>query len=279
MLIFLFVVRSSVALSAQDEITWATPDWSPFYILKGQNKGKGIIDAPLQFFQKKLTHYHHANMVMNFARFFKEMTMESNLCIVGILKNNEREKITHYSIPYTLALTQRLIIKKERHSEFGEEEEVSLEQLLKNPNLDTIFTKGRAYQKLHPLIDQYKDKSHVFIRPSKLEQLIKMLFRDRISYLVEYPHAALAIANQISKDIKIMSLTIKEQVPYVVVHVGCTKNAWGKAIIDQVNQIIRSSKNSHEYQEALAGEDKFLDEGGIRARKQLFYEVFLPMTQ
>ena len=114
---------------------------------------------------------------------------------------------------------------------------ISFQSLLKEKQLKLGYVKDRSYGHiLMAFIDKYKNKANTFLYEGQSFStgLIKMMYADRIDYIIEYPWVAAYYRSRISgKNDELVSLQIEElkDNQYIVAGVACTKNAWGKTII------------------------------------------------
>ncbi len=278
-LLLLWTITFPIVLHAEDKIIWATPNWPPFHIVEGANKGKGISDAFIDYLQEKLKDYNHKIRQMNFARYHQSAQNGQKMCMVCLLKNPEREKVMHYSIPMMLSLAQSIVIKKSILTAYlGNPDEISLEELLNNPKLWVIFEKGRSYGKIDSLIQKYEHRNTVKIAPNKATSLFQMMLLDRVHYMIEYPYAIANMKHEYGNDVEIVTLRIKELPPYVVAYATCSKTEWGKMVIEKINRITQTQKHTSEYQELFRKRmEVCLDKKGRQRHKKLYYDVFLKM--
>ncbi len=278
-IISILFLCSSTALHSKDEIIWATNSWPPFTIVEGPNKEKGITDVLVNYLQKNLPGYDHKRKRMNYIRYFASAKNGHNICMAGLLKTAQRESIVHYSIPTALGLPQSVVTKRAIAKKyFGDVDEISIEKILQNAKLKVIFQKKRSYGIIDQYINKFKHQNNIEISLNRNISVFQMLQTDRIQYMVEYPYAiADMIKDSHQKGAEIITLKIKELPPFIRAHVTCSKTAWGKRVIDQINQVVRSKKNSPEYQTIFGDQEKYLDKKAIQRHKRLYFDEFLKM--
>lgn len=63
-----FVVLFACPAFAKDKIIWVDVDAPPFYILEGNEKGKGVVDEITLLLQKNMPQYDHEHQVINLSK-------------------------------------------------------------------------------------------------------------------------------------------------------------------------------------------------------------------
>ncbi len=267
------------SLPAEETIQWAVMDWPPFYFLDGENKGKGISETILKFYQSKLTKYNHEEIKMRLARYIRQAEDKKDICMYGLLKTPEREKDLYYSYATAFGVTQRIIMKTSTWKKLGQPETMSLEALLLKPDMSVIFQQKRAYGVLNHIINKYQHSENVNIGAQSGFQLIKMLLLDRIDYIVEYPYPVAMVSKKNKKLDLITSVRIEELPPYILSYCTCAKTPNGKKVIERINEIIRQYRASEEYWQTLSAGMNWMDKKSARYLKKLYKDMFLPMKE
>lgn len=258
-------------------ITWAVPNWPPFFIPAGPLAGQGISDGRQQFIQEKLTDYRHASVDMNFSRFFKQAAKYQNLCMVDLLKQHRREEWVEFSMPIAVTLPPALIISSQHQQQWQIKDQFPLAQLLRQFDKKVIFESDRSYGLLDNIIQNHLHLPQVRKSPINTSRLTNMLLNDRVDYMVEYPFAAFAIAKAMGRSKEIQTVTIAEQPRYLTAHVACTNNLWGQKVIRKINKIIKTHGASHEYRQAANTVMRFLPAKDQLQLNKIYDDVFLPM--
>ena len=242
-----------VMLSAGESITWAEADFPPIWILKGSDKGNGILDGLTSIYEKNLPEYEHHHTTANIARILSMMKEGQNVCHAGILKSTDRESFIYFSIPNAITSLHKIIVKKSRiNSLFGNSKDVSLEALLKNTNLKLGVSKSNSYgATIDKILEKYKEKDTILFRSGQDNHLglLRMLKEERIDYMVGYPWEIDYIARQIDARDEIAVIDIKEieGQQWTLSYVGCTKNEWGRRVIEKLNRILLKVRPNNEY--------------------------------
>ena len=102
--------------------------------------------------------------------------------------------------------------------------------------------------------------------------LIKMLFINRIDYIIEYSPIITYRAKILREDNPTESLLIEEvkDNSKLMVVVGCTKNAWGRKIIDKIDTILKKESKNPDFLEFRL---RWYDESSRQTLRK-FYQNF-----
>ena len=131
---------------------------------------------------------------------------------------------------------------------------------------------------LDKLINQYSTKGSFKILSNNASQLFNMVLLDRIQYMLEYPYAIADMKNKSENNTDdIVTIGLKEQIPYIVSYATCTKNAWGRKVIDRINSLIKNNKDTPDYREVFFKVNEYLDDNSKKRFERLYYEVYLQL--
>ncbi len=270
-LLLIFFIQTSSGL-AKENITWFAGDFPPFFIHTGPSKGKGTINAIVNFYKERMPEYEHSHIEANMPRFMKQAQDGEQWCHPWLLKTPEREKFLYYSIPITLALSNHLIIKKSKLSSFGEGNAVALAEILKNNQFTGRVVKGRSYgKKIDALIEQHQADFKIKQVIQEDTSLLKMILHERIDYTINYPPLAEYAAHTFRAQGKFISIPIKEAPAIQPAYVGCDKTLWGRKVIDRINEIARKERNSLQYRQLVT--ELWLDENSSRILQESYDEL------
>nr|WP_281255647.1 TIGR02285 family protein [Desulfamplus magnetovallimortis] len=276
LLLFTFIIASSSCLSkvySKDSITWMILDWPPWMILEGEDKGNGRFNHILKVAQDNLPEYDHVTEIMNWARFWHEVEQNNNICYPFGLKSGNRENLVYYSIPHTFVLPNAIIIKKADADKLGNPESYSIVTLLSDKRFNGYAEKNRSFtEKVDTLLKKYESGSNLTRVSARAESLIKMVSTGRIDYTIEYPIVAEYYNKKGDDTASITSIPISEMEPYSYVYLCCTKNEWGKRIIEKWNEVLRRIKTTDEYRSIT--EIGHTDKKELKLIRQ-YYEAFI----
>ena len=281
--IALMPVLFAPALSfAKESVTWMEAVMPPFLIQSGTLKDQGYGNQITRIIQEGLNDYQHEEMVTNITRHFYKFKQGEKVCSVGLFRTPEREEFMHFSMPSFLTLPAVIIIRKEALPEFAGQTTVRLADILKNTTITLGLAKDRSYgASLDEVLKQHRgSKNTVEVTGPELSlNLFKMLMKGRLDGILGLPEEALYQAEQLGIRDQLMTLTIEENLNGYEAwqsSVGCSKNAWGKAIIDRINAVLLAQRPTERYRAAY---ERWLDPNAIEQYRKVYEEVFLKKTQ
>ena len=269
---FLFCSSSGYA---KDTIVWAVADRPTSYILEGQDKGRGVVDEVYSVLFQNISDYDHKTDVMNFARILEQMDKGEKQCACGFRKP-EREIVGYFSIPAIIALPFSVVAKKGRLDEiYGDGESISLKNLLENKKLKGGVTKKRSYGDITQMIIEHEKKGTLYVQ-SSTRNLMKMLAAERLDYIIEIPSFTRYIAKQLNNEDLFTTYAIKETNNKVLIaHIFCTKNEWGRVVIDRIDNVLRKERKSSDYIEIL---ERWYDEKSRKLIREYYKNNFLKQS-
>lgn len=234
--------------AAKDNITWAVTHFPPFQIRMGAHQGTGSFDGLLQTMTAQLTGFEHDIATMTVTRRDEELREGKNICTPSIFKNPARERIWEFSKPALLHLDNRLVFLSENAKQFGTGE-IDIETLFKRKELTGGILAGRSYAlAVDPVIAKYKDSPNLVIRSMPIEQFFEMLVNKNVDYLILFSHETQFLADKFNQpDARFANRHITGIQPYIYTHVACTRNAWGKAVIRQVDAVLERELPTPEF--------------------------------
>jgi uncharacterized protein (TIGR02285 family) len=231
-------------------ITWNLVDWPPFYLLKdGQapasvdELGEGAIDGFLRLVLQRLPQYQHRFVVLNGPRAEVERKAGLGLCSASSMRTPERLQ-ERYFTPAMPTVQLQLVTQRKRAAELsgsrGSRGSVSLRELLSRGDVQGVVLAKRHYgPELEPLL---KDAPQVrTIVAPKAANLLAMLEVGRMDFTLEYPmvvahHQAM---QRPGRAAPLQSLPIEEAGEPPVGYFSCNRNAWGRAVIADLDKALR----------------------------------------
>jgi len=233
---------------AKEKITWMVLNWPPWMIIDDEDKGTGRFNYILDIAQKHLPEYDHVTKRMNWARFWHEVESNKHICYTFGLKSGKREKIVYYSAPHTFVLPNAIIMKKETAQLLGNPASYSIIKLLKEDKIKGYAEKNRSFtKKIDSLLKNHEDGSNLTRVSGSPESLIKMLIMGRVDYTIEYPIVAAYYQKKLDALGALVSIPISEMDSFSYVYMNCTKNDWGKKVIEKWNSALKKIKPTAEY--------------------------------
>lgn len=271
----------AVPAYAKDTVSWMEAVAPPFFIHDGELAGQGYEDVVTDIITEQLPQYEHERIIANITRHYREFKDGRKACNVGLFKTTEREEFLYYSIPSFFTLPAVIIINKSKYEQFGEVKQVKLEDVLKK-NLVIGRSLNRSYGKpIDDVLDTYGNAQNVFTyEGSELSlNFFEMLKHGRLDALIGLPEEAMYQAERLGIRDQIMTLAIEEnQNSYDawLSYVACSKNEWGKKMIEEIDKILLEQRPTERYRKAY---ERWLDDSTVEGYRKLYDEVFLGVTQ
>lgn len=255
-------------------LSWRVSDFPPKYILSGKYQGQGNGQAFIDMMTRKLPEYSHTREFMPLNRFINKIKHGKNYCYPSFVKKKGREAFIYYSIPALISPGFQVAIRREDwQSKFNGSDEVSLASLLQNRNLKLGVFSNRSYTPaLDVHINRIENADQIVRRTTldTVEGLLKMLALDRIDYtLINSPTLQWHLTLMNIDDI--IGLPVTESAAHLIRHVACTKNAWGKQVIEDINRVLRAERNSEEYRRVL---DSWVGPKDLGSLRTFYQKVF-----
>ncbi|OUR97413.1 hypothetical protein A9Q84_13895 [Halobacteriovorax marinus] len=245
---FLFLLLYCCNLSAKktgpsDNITWRVVDWPPFYITNPTSNEKGLYDGFIEQVSLELPEYKHHKVKMNTLRARKQMKMGEKICHPSVLPDTDAllSKVNSILLPHKLIVRNEVskLIEKRNKT-------MSLIDVLNMKGITIGISPDSYTTKLNKITKRYLKKSNVFINNDYVN-LIKMLFLGRVDVIIQYSPIVRYLSHKENREdiYKVYNIKeIKDQ-KYTLVHVACPKNAWGKRVINKINNfLVKESRNS-----------------------------------
>jgi uncharacterized protein (TIGR02285 family) len=204
-----------------------------------------------------------------------------NSCAPNRIKTPERLKTSIYSLPLNISLDFRLYYRGDVIPDFipsniinKDNKLTSLAALFNaNPNHTLAIDNGRSLgQFLDKQIHQLSERNLV-IRNSdeSTSSLIKMLLKNRINYILDYPTAVHAVLNKLAIKTRLNSLKIANSPGYILGYVACHKGEIGQKAIKNVNKALQKLyRNVNFYQAHI----RYLASRDIADFNQVYQAVF-----
>ncbi|MEE4241581.1 MAG: TIGR02285 family protein [Desulfopila sp.] len=266
---------------AKDTISWMEAVAPPFFIHEGEFAGQGYEDIVTDIITENLPQYNHERIIANITRHYQEFKDGRKACNVGLFKTPEREEFLYYSLPSFFTLPAVIVINKDKFEAFGSTKVVRLEDVLKK-NLIIGRAERRSYGKqIDEILDLHGTEENVFSYEGYELSLnfFEMLKHDRLDGLIGLPDETLYQAERLGIRDQIMTLTIAEnQSGYDswLSYVACSKNEWGKKVIEEINAILLQHRPTERYRKSY---ERWLDDGAIPGYRKLYDEIFLQIVE
>lgn len=264
--------------SAGESITWLEVSMPPYLIQDGPYKTEGYGNMVSAILREHMPEYDHQVVVTNVIRHFDRFKKGEQVCSIGLYRTPEREAFMHFSIPSLLTMPAVLITTKDKLAQFGESRSIKLGEVLANPRFILGLSKDRSYgTTVDVILKTYQERTNlVFYSGQELAaNYFKMLMLDRLDGLLGLPDEAMYHAEQLGLRDQLATLIIEEnQQDFAgwLCAVGCSKNAWGKAVIERINAVLLDQRSSARYRAAY---ERWLDPAHLARYRSVYQAVFL----
>lgn len=221
-------------------IVWLRLDFPPFEINAGPFKNQGIVDVIKQSVQRGLPDYQHVDGgLVNNDRLIASMK-NTNVCHAAMLKTPEYEPISYLSVAIGMMPSHVIFTTPGVYQDkFNSVSMVSLSALLKDPKFMLGLPSRSMGATIDGIVKAHQGQSNIFNRyTASANGLIRMLLGSRFDYLIGYP-AEVTLWNKTNPDQPLVAIRLSEtDGQYTFGRVGCSRNDWGKKIVEKVNQYL-----------------------------------------
>lgn len=238
----LFIILCSITTHpalAKETLEWRVTHWPPFYILEGPNKGQGIYDEIITLLIENLPEYEHKRVVASTRRVVEEWKRGNKICHASMVPSEQAS----YSVINAIIPSLRILVHKDKTHLF-KGDTLSLRPLLADTRLVGGITPGQYTPRINRVVNEFHDAEHL-VKSTRYDCLLRMLFENRIDYVIEYPVVADFVAEEVCATNKTVSYKITEfeENPFSASVVSCPPTDWGWELIRKIDAIlIRESK-------------------------------------
>lgn len=238
-------------------ITFLQVDFAPYYILQGQNKGKGRDEEIIKRLSEALTHYKFNTVFVPSSRALYELQNEKRpTCMLSLYKTTERQKDFVFSNEYsTIGLAPTIAIHVDVAKEIIPENSIStsLKDLVFKHQLILGKSTERSYgSKVDDIIRKIpQDKIIVRAGKDSLSSLTYMLLKKRIDLIIGYPGEHLYLQSKFENGNKLVQLQISEAPKTVHGYIGCNKMTESKNFLVEADTKLAELKTSSEYKSIM----------------------------
>jgi len=245
-IIFSFYITTGISA----EITWLSSDFPPYNIIEGKNKGEGRDQKLVQLINKQLPNYHFHWKHFPLSRTIAEVSNpENNYCVMSLFQNDKRRKNMYFSEHFsTLSFTSKVFMRLDSYYQIEDPQSktnpnlsFSLNELLDKYQLGLGVAKGRSYGiELDRVINNPKYSKQIFSRSGVdvSSSLIKMLDKNRVQIVLGFVEEFQYTVEKLQIKNEFIILPIDESSGHVTGYVGCSKNAWGKKVIVEIDKAL-----------------------------------------
>ncbi len=238
---------------AKDTVIWAIHDMPPAWIISGEYKGQGIVDAQRGAYQFELNNFKHEEIVVTQERLYALVKIQNNnetFCNAGQLVPEKLKPFVYMSKPVDKIMPNHIITTKENAKKMEiVNDEITLDNLLDNKNLVLAYVKSRPFGgTVNKVVDNKLNQTNILeFAYRMLPKLPALLDHRRIDYFFDYPFMIKYYkkANKIKSDF--VSIRIKENNIFYNYNVICNRTPVGKDIISKINETLKNKKTNSRF--------------------------------
>jgi len=273
--LLVLLLTASLSIQAKPSIDWLHPEWLPYFIVDGPNKGKGESDKILKRLTETLPQYQHNMVDMNFSRFWTLTEKGWHVCSSIAFVNDQRKRYTRFSHPVAIILSQRIIVRNETLDELGRPVSISLLEQMNNMDLDGALLAKRSYTSpIDRLLAEHEVGSNIQRLALNSTTTIPMLILKRMDYTLEYLSTAVHYEKKVTGVTGTLGSILIEEIPdFTYTHVACPNNKWGKKVIRAINRVLSKIRPTKEFQQ-LVELNAVGDKDGLKTIREA-YPYFL----
>ncbi|RUO32528.1 ABC transporter substrate-binding protein [Aliidiomarina soli] len=235
---------------------WALNTAPPFHIVEGPYQGQGICDSLMLAVEDALPERRMSRIVMPQTRIGVQFERNVNQCFPCMIhRANSMAAPTWFSDPTHTYQPHGIITRPETAARlrqlFGDP--VVLEELLQSNDYRLGHPAGRRYGELQNLLDMHEGQSsYRVIRTGEnaTTAVLEMILAGRVDYTIDY-QGLLAYHQRTSGDPLEFIEIAETSGEHVIGAIGCTNNAWGRALINEINQQLTDIRRDPRFMESL----------------------------
>lgn len=254
LIVLCFLSITSAFAKGGSIIHWQTYHRPPGIFKTGEFKNQGFVQKVLQLITAKLPNYEHREPTATLARTLLDMKHGKTVCHPALFKTKERQQYLHFSKAVLINPTHRVVARKNVLNAIVQNDAVDLTELLRLDKLRYGLIKGRSFtHNLDKTLVEYLDDDNFFeMSNTDIGLLFTMMAKSRIDVSIAYPSEISYFLEQHPKFKDRFELYPIAHTPeYSFGYIACSKNAWGRAVIQQVNRALEVLKPTAQYKLAM----------------------------
>ena len=223
-----------------NEIDWLQNNRPPWLISSGIYKNEGYGDKIREYITTNfLSEYKNRLIPINPSRALKIVKENnSNLCYGPIFKLKDTQDNFYYSKPIYVLPQGRIIVTNDTYNKLGKVGKISMLDLIQNEDYTFGTIKGIHFYPFD--VTQFKNQKNVITLSSSspIVNLLQMMKKNRIDWIYDYAvfiKWETFLNKNFEKTFKTIQVKETKNLPKSIAYIGCSKNEFGKKIIDKIN--------------------------------------------
>ena len=235
-------------------INWAINVAPPFHITEGQYKQQGLCDALINTVHRYLPQLKRHRQILPQPRIGQAMERNENVCFPCMILKTQGEKGRFYSQPTHMYRPHQLITNSETAARILQKYPlpVSLSDLLADDSFRFGYPAGRRYGVLQPLIEGQDNRpGNRLVRAGDNgpPAILQMISAGRLDFTIDYSIIKRYVELTTSEQLVMLPIAENDQQP-VTGAIGCTNNAWGRNVIEQINAVMLQIRQDNDFQDS-----------------------------
>ncbi|MES2936918.1 MAG: TIGR02285 family protein [Pseudomonadota bacterium] len=245
-----FLAPASAQTAQRESIMWVAPNFSPYTITEGPDKGQGIIDKATAILTKRLSGVEYEYAPAAALRLFELMKAKPNVCTGVVLRTAEREQFAEFTSHAAVrVLPNGIITTRDRYVALkpylNENGELRLDAALADGKYRLAINKSRSYG---PRMDgilampAFQNAVVRFDETTMSSRFMKLLIQKEhaeFDMIVGYPIELKSKLNELRFNEKDFSfIPIAGEAALVSIPVSCSRSPLGKRYVAAVDKIL-----------------------------------------
>jgi uncharacterized protein (TIGR02285 family) len=260
------------AWADDNTVNWQMPDYPPVIIAHGPQKGTGYADVFLRYFIERTPELKHVVEPSSMSRVFGLMKQGQPVCEPSLLKTVEREAYVDFSGPVEFVLPHYIVARSDRVARLADyrnaEGAVDIIRLLRDTSLTTVRQEKRGYPPV--VLEAFAaaaGKKNLIQTSDDDQGPFRQVANGWVDYIITYPDEVNWFAKQLPEKVTFAYFPIAGLPEYTIGYVGCTKGAWGRKIVERVNEVVARAGKRPPWIDAEA---RLLDPAAAKRYEEVF---------
>jgi uncharacterized protein (TIGR02285 family) len=273
---------------AQDKIYWFTDSTKrSAQLTEDTSVSISVLADTTRLLMQSLPQYKFSSEFAQSPSITRLLKKLPNSCAPNRMKTPQRLENNIYSLPLNISLGLRLYFKQDTQS--GVLSQNTFPSSLQIISLASLFTGKSSYvlgvdegRSFGVFLDEQiaaLEKHNLIVRRGGIatKSLVKMLLKNRVDYIIEYPVSINEALKSIPINIKLDSLRIANSPDYIVGYIACHKGSLGQKVIEDINRELQRLYRSYPFYQAHIQYFNKTDLINFNQAYQRIYNVAIPV--
>ena len=249
---------TNLAMAEQSTEQKPTQYWGKLFSWtdnKAQHPTEGIMFELLHEITKQLPEYQHHYIAMSLSRGFTDLTQRDDLCMVGMMRNPERDSVGYFVGLWPVLPPQLVIRRDDRQFITRGQKRVSFAALLLRNDLRGATLQGRYFgPTLEALLQTAKTEGRLqtLQTSASANNLLSMLDAGRIDFTLDFLETFQTSSESRPELRKRLMLVPLEEVQTPGVGgIYCSRTPRGKQLIERIDTLAKNPKLQARFQKII----------------------------